>query len=312
MSNIPATLDTAVYRKLVLQLLNSLVAASGGGGGGGTTNSNVAVASDGTTRAPLKLDSAGRLIVDIGSSIQLDNITVNTGQIENKQDTTNALLTTIQSDLAGTLSTSLVGGTSNAKLQDGSGNSITSSSIGGKQRLDVNLASGGAPNTASPAYCDLMAGVDSNGTLRPFLTDSLGRQLDSIVGGTVTLGSGAANIGNVSISTVSGLGTSTLTPVYDQIVIPTSFVTGQAKIATTGTAVQLGSNALTQGVLITALSTNAASITIGTSSSVTNVVNGTGNGAILTAGSTKSIAATNTNLVWINGTAGDIISFIGS
>jgi hypothetical protein len=41
-------------------------------------------------------------------------------------------------------------------------------------------------------------------------------------------------------------------------------------------------------------------------------VDGTGNGSILTAGSTKSIAATNTNLIWINGTAGDIISFIGS
>jgi hypothetical protein len=97
-----------------------------------------------------------------------------------------------------------------------------------------------------------------------------------------------------------------------KIVIPSAFVTGQAKIATTGTAVQLAANTLTQGVLISSLSTNAASITIGTSSSVTNTVDGTGNGSILTAGSTKSIAATNTNLVWINGTAGDIISFIGS
>ena len=97
-----------------------------------------------------------------------------------------------------------------------------------------------------------------------------------------------------------------------KIVIPSAFVTGQAKIATTGTAVQLASNTLTQGVLISSLSTNSASITIGTSSGVTNTVDGTGNGSILTAGSTKSIAATNTNLVWINGTAGDIISFIGS
>ena len=96
------------------------------------------------------------------------------------------------------------------------------------------------------------------------------------------------------------------------IIIPASFKTGQARIAVTGTAVQLASNTLTQGVLISALSTNTASITIGTSSGVTNTVDGTGNGSILTAGSTKSIAATNTNLVWINGTAGDIISFIGS
>jgi hypothetical protein len=140
------------------------------------------------------------------------------------------------------------------------------------------------------------------------------------------LPSGSNLIGSVSLSTVSGLGTSTLTPAYVQasggdltsgsqttsVIIPSSFKTGQAKIAVTGTAVQLGSNTLTQGVLISALSTNSASITIGPSSSLTNVVNGTGNGAILTAGSTKSIAATNTNLIWINGTAGDIISFIGS
>ena len=121
MSNIPSTLDTAVYRKLVLQLLNSLVA--GGGGGSGTTNPNVAVASDGVTRSPLNLDSGGRLIVDIGSSIQLDNITVNTDQVENKQDTTNALLTTIQSDLVAPLP--LPTGAATSALQT-SGNSSLS------------------------------------------------------------------------------------------------------------------------------------------------------------------------------------------
>ena len=71
--------------------------------GSSLTSANAAVASDGVTRAPLNLDSNGRLIVDIGSSIQLDSITVNTDQIEGKIDTSNALLTTIQSDLAGTL-----------------------------------------------------------------------------------------------------------------------------------------------------------------------------------------------------------------
>jgi hypothetical protein len=153
---------------------------------------------------------------------------------------------------------------------------------------------------------DTLAGVTAVGSITNAVTIQGGNN-------TAVKVDGSAVTQPVSISTVSGgLGTSSLTPVYDSIVIPSAFKTGQAKISVTGTAVQLGSNTLTQGVLISALSANTASITIGTSSSVTNTVDGTGNGAILPAGSTKSIAATNTNLIWINGTAGDIISFIGS
>ena len=86
---------------------------------------------------------------------------------------------------------------------------------------------------------------------------------------------------------------------------------GQAKIAVTNTAVQLGSNALTNGVIVTAKSTNAASITVG-GSSVTSTVDGTGNGYILAAGASASWAVSNTNALWINGTSGDIVSFAGS
>lgn len=50
---------------------------------------------------PLLADkTTGRLLVDIGSSVALDNLTVNTDQIEGKQDVTNALLTTTAADLA--------------------------------------------------------------------------------------------------------------------------------------------------------------------------------------------------------------------
>jgi hypothetical protein len=258
------------------QICNAVI--QGGGGGGGTTNSNVAVASNGTTRAPLNLDSAGRLIVDIGSSIQLDSITVNTDQIEGKIDTSNALLTTIQSDLASTLS-------SNVSITGGIGTSAATplydSIVGGTVSLGSSISIAGGQSLTSARSWNLATN-----------TDSLTAVVSSIPAVSLASGQSLASAGYVSI--------------------PATFVTGQSKIAVTGTAVQLGSNALTQGVLISALSTNAASITIGTSSSVTNVVNGTGNGAILTAGSTKSIAATNTNLIWINGTAGDIISFIGS
>ena len=86
---------------------------------------------------------------------------------------------------------------------------------------------------------------------------------------------------------------------------------GQAKIVVTGTAVQLGTNTLLNGVIITAASANVATITIGTSA-VTNTVDGTGNGYILAAGASISFAVNNTNVLYINGTAEDIISFSGS
>jgi hypothetical protein len=89
---------------------------------------------------------------------------------------------------------------------------------------------------------------------------------------------------------------------------------GQAKIASTGTAVQLNggtSQPLTNGVIITALSGNAATIEIG-GSGVTNTSNGTGNGYILAAGASISFAAADTSDIWINGSSGDIVSWAGS
>jgi len=86
---------------------------------------------------------------------------------------------------------------------------------------------------------------------------------------------------------------------------------GQAKIAITGTAVQLGSNALSNGVILTAKSTNTAIIVVG-GASVANTVDGTGNGYLLAAGASVSFAVSNSNALYINGTAGDIVSFAGS
>jgi hypothetical protein len=86
---------------------------------------------------------------------------------------------------------------------------------------------------------------------------------------------------------------------------------GQAKIAVTSTAVQLPSNILSNGVILTAKSTNAAPIVVG-GSGVANTVDGTGNGYILAAGASVSWAVSNTNALYINGTSGDIVSFAGS
>jgi len=94
--------------------------------------------------------------------------------------------------------------------------------------------------------------------------------------------------------------------------VPTATpVFGQVVIVTTNTAIQLGSNVLANGVVITAKSTNVADITVG-GSGVTNVANGSGNGDILEPGSGRSFVVNNTNVLYINGTSGDVISFSGS
>ncbi len=103
----------------------------------------------------------------------------------------------------------------------------------------------------------------------------------------------------------------TITGELDPKLITTPPITGQAIIASTGTAVQLSSGILTNGVIITAFSENSAPITIG-GATVTNTANGSGNGYILEAGASVSMAVDNTNRVYINGTAGDFISYCGS
>lgn len=102
-------------------------------------------------------------------------------------------------------------------------------------------------------------------------------------------------------------GTVTATPPA----LPSSAVVGQSNIAVTGTAVQLSSGTLVNGVVVSASLSNAASITIG-GSGVNNTVNGTGNGYILQPGASVGIAINNTNVLYINGTAGDVVAFVGS
>ena len=86
---------------------------------------------------------------------------------------------------------------------------------------------------------------------------------------------------------------------------------GQAVMATTGTAVQLASNSLVNGVVVTANGSNVAPIVLG-SASVTNVTDGTGNGYVLAPGASIGLAVANTNSIWMNGTASDSVSFVGS
>ena len=80
---------------------------------------------------------------------------------------------------------------------------------------------------------------------------------------------------------------------------------GQQSIVTTGTAVQLPANTLTDGVVIEALSSNTSSVYLG-DASVT-----TANGLELPPGSAMSLPLSNTNLIYINGASGQTVSFLG-
>lgn len=60
-------------------------------------------------------------------------------------------------------------------LRDAAGNSLTSTLISGKQRLDVALGAGVQPGTAVPNWTDIVGGVDGGGIARQILVDTSGR-----------------------------------------------------------------------------------------------------------------------------------------
>ena len=84
----------------------------------------------------------------------------------------------------------------------------------------------------------------------------------------------------------------------------------QVIIATTGTAVQCPNMPAINGVRVTAHPLNASptKVTGGTVglSSVTNATTGTGNGELIQPGQSMGYGASNANLLYLNGTAGDI------
>jgi len=120
-----------------------------------------------------------------------------------------ALLTTLQADIVDGIIVS--SGTVQSNLRDGSGNAITSTSLSGKQRLDVTLAGGGTVGSASPTFADLVAGTDGT-NLRAFSTDTAGRLNTNIngtvpVSGTITTSNQSLTTGTGSISGTSAVGT---------------------------------------------------------------------------------------------------------
>ena len=80
-------------------------------------------------------------------------------------------------------------------LQDGSGNAITSSSISGKQRLDVNLSSAGTIGSSVPTTANLYAGTDGT-NMRAVSVDTNGRVNINQVRGATTIGTLTAGTTN--------------------------------------------------------------------------------------------------------------------
>jgi hypothetical protein len=80
-------------------------------------------------------------------------------------------------------------------LQDGSGNAITSSSISGKQRLDVNLSSAGTIGSSIPTTANLYAGTDGT-NMRAVSVDTNGRVNVNQVRGATTIGTLTAGTTN--------------------------------------------------------------------------------------------------------------------
>lgn len=138
--------------------------------------------------------------------------------------------------------------------------------------------------------------------------------------GTTTLlpPSGSSGNSSVNITQVGGNAVTTSVPVS---IVPGSVTrfTGQVKIATTGTAVQLNATSyvMQNGALITAGPNNAAPVFtsggVGSTtggSGVTNVVDGTGNGNLVQQGATQSVGSgVNMNTIYVNGTSGDLFFY---
>lgn len=91
---------------------------------------------------------------------------------------------------------------------------------------------------------------------------------------------------------------------------PTVVLNGGKNVAVTGTAVQLPAGACS-GAVITANSTNAGNVFVG-SSTVTNNRGATTSGAELQPGQSIGVAIANLSAIYVNGTAGDGVNWLAS
>ena len=115
------------------------------------------------------------------------------------------------------------------KLVDSNSALLTSSTILGKQRLDVNLAAGVIPGNTAPGYMDQVGGVDTGGNARAFLMDTAGRPFVNINGATIKAASTPAVVTDPALVVVN----------RDPITIADApnLAVGQISVATTATQI---------------------------------------------------------------------------
>jgi hypothetical protein len=167
--------------------------------------------------------------------------------------------------------------------------------------------------------------VDNSGVVQPVTVDTLplpsraatsdlqtaiNNSIISIDGKTPTLGQASKARSQPVVLASDHSPVAVTTPA------PSAIVTGQIKITTTGVPVALPSNVLLNGIVIKAKVTNAAQTSVYSAmvgpSGVTTTYDGTGNGYPLAPGEAVSFACANSNLIYVNGTAGDVFSFQGN
>ena len=173
----------------------------------------------------------------------------------------------------------------------------------GRLLVDTVATGGGNVNLTgiNSVTPDVGAGNKSPGTLR------------------VTIATDDTNLSSIQVNTSNAATSAAQTNGLQKTQVTSNALSGgplvgQAKVAVTSTAVQLNngtSQVLINGIIISAPSTNVTAIAIG-GSGVTNTGAGAGNGYLLTPGASISFAVTNTNTLWINGTANDFISWAAS
>lgn len=232
-----------------------------------------------------------------------------------------------------------VSGNLGANVRDGAGTAITSSTINGKQRLDVTLAAGGTPGSAIPLTADMIGGSDGT-NLRALKVTTNGTVV--VDGSAVTQPVSSASLTSID-SKIQTLGVKTMAlsaPVVissDQAAIDVTFPqvvafavsnrlstagTVQAQIEPGGTYTFALSQEMTLGVTANTLASSTTTVgsTVvaytGTSPLVGQYVAGTGIaiGAYVVSVSaavsyTTSLPATATGTVTVNVTAG---SFAGN
>jgi hypothetical protein len=129
---------------------------------------------------------------------------------------------------------------------------------------------------------------------------------------TGTLAATQSGVWSVSVGNLPALGPAAIAGSLPVVTpLPATPVCGQKAIATTGTALALGSAALSNGVVVTAASSNAGTVYIG-GAGVTTGTGGAGSGYPLAPGASTSFAVANLSDLFINGTAADWVAYAGS